>query len=66
MFRNILIVPVSLDGTIPEGFLKKIQSKKLNQSNMNIVDILMESSPKIMINHEIDALKYKFRYYWLL
>lgn len=29
-FRNIHIIPLSLDGSIPEGFIASVQSKRIN------------------------------------
>ena len=37
---NICIIPLSLDGTIPPGFLKKFQSSKLNSEQIGIQDFL--------------------------
>ena len=38
--ENVCIIPLSLDGTIPPGFLKKFQSSKLNSDQISIKDFL--------------------------
>lgn len=49
---EILIVPLSLDGTVPYGFISKLQSKRIKaDSDINIIlrDILLKKRPRLMI-----------------
>lgn len=38
--RDVCIIPLSLDGSIPPGFLSKIQSSKINPEHPKIEDLL--------------------------
>lgn len=37
--RNLVIVPLSYDGTVPEGFLGHFQAKKVNASTLDLRDM---------------------------
>jgi hypothetical protein len=38
--RNMCVIPLSLDGTIPPGFLGKIQSSKINTAYIQLTDLI--------------------------
>lgn len=59
LYNNITIIPISIDGTKPEGFLKKIQSKKVNLDKDSISINLIKASPEFMVNNVINTLEFR-------
>lgn len=59
LFNEIIIIPISIDGTKPEGFLKKIQSKKVNLDRDSIAINFIKASPEFMINNVISTLDFR-------
>jgi hypothetical protein len=53
--RNMCIIPLSLDGTIPPGFIGHVQSSKINPANITVADLL-PGLAKADIGFAIDAM----------
>lgn len=38
--KDLIVIPLSIDGTVPQGFLGNIQAAKIDPENVNIEDLL--------------------------
>jgi hypothetical protein len=58
-YRGIAVVPLSIDGSIPEGFIAHIQSTKIDPKAVKLSDLLpglVKHSPKLVIDELIKII----------
>lgn len=56
---HVLVVPLSLDGTTPYGFIEHLQSKRVHKGNLASVleEVLYRKRPRQMIPAQIDRVR---------
>ena len=56
---GVLIVPLSLDGTMPYGFIEHLQGIKVHRGNLSVVleEVLYRKRPRQMIPTQIESIR---------